>query len=82
MSYARDMIMIGKIGVPVRIILCGTHRFVNEQYLDIAYRTKGSVHTIEDEITDLSDMIEGKMITIGGYQYRFTKGRFFRMPKK
>ncbi len=82
MSYARDMIMIGKIGVPVRIILCGTHRFVNEQYLDIAYRTKGSVHTIEEEITDLSDMIEGKMITVGGYQYRFTKDRFFRMAKK
>lgn len=82
MSYARDMIMIGKIGVPVRIILCGTSRFVNEQYLDIAYRTGGSVHTIEEEISDLSDMIEGKMITVSGYQYRFTKGRFFRMTKK
>lgn len=81
MSYARDMIMIGKITVPVRIILCGTHHFINEQYLDIAYRTGGSVHTIEEEITDLSGMIEGKTITIGGYQYRFTKGRFFRMPK-
>jgi hypothetical protein len=82
MSYARDVIMIGKIKVPVRIILCGTSRFINEQYLDIAYRTGGSVHTIEEEITDLSGMIEGKMITVGGYQYRFTKGRFFRMTKK
>lgn len=82
MSYARDMIMIGKIKVPVRIILCGTHRFINEQYLDIAYRTGGSVHTIEEEINDLSGMIEGKMITVSGYQYRFTKGRFFRMSKK
>jgi hypothetical protein len=82
MSYARDMIMIGKIKVPVRIILCGTSRFVNEQYLDIAYRTGGSVHTIEEEITDLSGMIEGKMITVSGYEYRFTKGHFFRMPKK
>ena len=79
MSYARDMIMIGKIGVPVRIILCGTSRFVNEQYLDIAYRTGGSVHTIEEEINDLSGMIEGKEIKIGNYNYRFTKGRFFRM---
>lgn len=82
MSYARDMILIEKIGVPIRIILCGTSRFVNEQYLNIAYLTGGSVHTIEEEINDLSDMIEGKMITVSGYQYRFTKGRFFRMPKK
>lgn len=82
MSYARDMILIGKVKIPIRIILCGTSRFVNEQYLDMAYRTGGSVHTIEEDIMNLSDMIEGKMITIGGYQYRFTKGRFFRMPKE
>ncbi len=82
MSYARDVVLLKKVGVPIRIILCGTSRFINEQYLDMAYMTRGSVHTIEEEITDLSDMIEGKTVSIGGYEYQFTKGRFFRMPKK
>jgi hypothetical protein len=61
-NYAnmRDFELIPKIKIPVRIILCGTHLFVNLQYLELARKTGGSVHSIEQDLVDLSKLAEGK----------------------
>ncbi|WP_291726930.1 hypothetical protein [Bernardetia sp.] len=80
LSNVRDIMFVYQLDVPVRIILCGTvFGFVNEEYLNIAYLTGGSIHTIEEDIVNLSSIAEGKVLTIGEKKYRFTKGRFFRM---
>ena len=82
-SDVRDIILLKEIDIPVHIILCGvaSGSLVHEQYLDIAYHTKGSVHTIEEDIFNLSKISEGKTITIGGKIYKLCNGRFIRVTK-
>jgi hypothetical protein len=75
-SDVRDIELLENLDVPVRIILCGADHEINGQYLDIARKTKGSVHTIEEDILNLSDIAEGKEIVIDGKSYLLKNGRF------
>ena len=72
----RDYALLTQIDVPVRIILCGVQDYVNEQYLDLAYHTKGSVHSMEEDLELLSRLAEGKSISFMGKEYVLSKGRF------
>ena len=72
----RDMELIRRISVPVRVVLCGTEKGINPNYLDIARYTNGSVHTIEQDLDHLMELGEGETISIGERQYRIHKGRF------
>lgn len=79
----RDYSYISDITKPVRVIICGSEFGgieypINPQYLDLAKKTKGSVCTIEEEISDLSKVNEGSEITLGGSKYVFSSGRFIR----
>jgi hypothetical protein len=75
-SDVRDYELLTHIEVPVRIIVCGVKDYVNEQYLDLAYHTKGSVHTLEEDLEMLSPLAEGKSISFMGKEYVLSKGRF------
>jgi hypothetical protein len=77
----RDYEFIDKIDRPVRIILCGTQFGINKQYLDLARATKGSVHTIEEDISNLMDLREGEEITISGHTFIIKNGRFIEVKK-
>jgi hypothetical protein len=48
-------------------------------YLLIAWKTKGSIHTIEQDITDIAKMSEGQEIKIGNISYRIMGGEFVRL---
>ncbi|MBI1286392.1 MAG: hypothetical protein GC178_02330 [Flavobacteriales bacterium] len=77
----RDYSFMSKIDKPVKVIVCGMDLFgvkkpINTQYLDLARRTKGSVHTMEDDILDLALKREGDEITIDGVPYVIRGGRF------
>lgn len=72
----RDLSLIRKINVPIRVVLCGTDKGINPKYLDIARYTKGSVHTIEDDLERLMELGEGETIQIKDRLYRINKGRF------
>ena len=76
-NYAdmRDFELISKIKTPVRVILCGTHFFVNTQYLELAMKTGGSVHSIEQDLFDLSKLVEGKTFTFNRQMYIFKNGK-------
>lgn len=63
------------------IILCGTERGVNENYLEIACKTGGSLHTIEQDIEHLAELADGATITIGRYQYRVSRGKFIQVSR-
>lgn len=74
-----DMQLLEKLKamkVPVRIIVCGVQKTFNTKYLEIAYATGGSVHTMEDDLTGLSKLAEGKTFKLGGMEFRMSGGRF------
>jgi hypothetical protein len=75
----RDYEFINKIDRPVRIILCGTQFGINKQYLDLARATQGSIHTIEEDITNLMNLKEGEEISISGHSFIIENGRFIEV---
>ena len=79
----RDYVLLSKIKIPVHVIICGLEPGIgiNTEYLDLARHTKGSVHTIEEDISGLSKIAEGKTIEIGGYEYKLVGGRFFKITR-
>lgn len=71
-SCIRDFCLIHEINVPVKIILCGTYAGINPQFLNLAYKTNGSIHTIEDDIYDLYTHKSSDAIwMIDGTEFRF-----------
>lgn len=75
----RDTALIGEVKLPVKVVLCGAQSRVNTQYIDLAYRTKGSIHTIEEDIVDLIKVTEGKDVIINKKRYRLVDGVFIRV---
>ncbi len=76
-AKVRDISLLSQINKPIKIILCGaTHNTINTDYLDIAFATKGSVHTIEQDIVDIAATIDGAKIKIGDTYYILTKDKF------
>ncbi|MBX2843383.1 MAG: hypothetical protein KTR26_16550 [Flammeovirgaceae bacterium] len=74
----RDMVLLPKITTPIRIILCGTNdgKEIHKDYLQLAYHTKGSIHTLQEDITNLGDFVEGESFKILGVEYNFKNGQF------
>ncbi len=84
-SCIKDFCLACKINVPVRIILCGTEKGVNPAYVNLAYKTKGSVHTIENDIYDLPGAAAtGKQVKIDNSIFVFDakKNRYVEAGKK
>ncbi len=77
----RDYSLLAKVNRPIKIILCGTQFGINKQYLDLARKTKGSIHTIEQDITNLMDLKEGQEIKIGKHKFKISKGQFTEVLK-
>lgn len=75
-AKVRDIILVNRIKVPVRVILCGVFEGmeINTDYLNIAYKTKGSIHTIEQDITELINQTSGKKFNINGFDYIIKNG--------
>lgn len=87
-SRIRDMKLLIKVDVPIRIILCGAEEKnsfylrksdVNEQYLTIAHRTGGSIHTLSQDIWDLSRKSDGDVIELQGIRYLLKNHQFIRL---
>ncbi len=78
-SPVKDISLLEKLNVPVRIILCGTDwGGINPDYIEIAYKTKGSLHTIEQDITSLGELVNGNTLTIFNQTFIFSNGKFFK----
>jgi hypothetical protein len=75
-AKVRDIMLLSRIKVPVRVILCGVFEGmeINTDYLNIAYKTKGSIHTIEQDITELINQTAGKKFNINGFDYIIKNG--------
>ncbi len=76
-SSVRDIELLEHLDVPVRIVLCGFRTFVHPDYLEIAYHTNGSIHTIEEDILDLRARVDNdEVIRISNTIYRYRYGKF------
>lgn len=88
-SAVRDLSLLTELKIPVRVVLCGIEGSlaeaswsselpvsINEEYLFIAHQTGGSVHTLEEDIMDLSDLKDGGLLHINGQTYEFNGGNF------
>lgn len=80
-SDVRDIELLSHLKAPVRIVLAGAEEGVNEDYLEIAYRTGGSIHTLSEDISELSNLADGETITIGAYRYLVNKGKFLQLQE-
>lgn len=75
LSDMRDHKLISKIKKPVRIILCGTKYRLNLQYLNLAFATGGSIHTIKEDLNDLIKKSEGDSFEFEGRTYNIENGK-------
>lgn len=78
-SCMRDFRLLVNIDVKVNVIVCGASSGVNPQYVNLAYYTGGSIHTIEQDITHLSSKVKDKEITIGKIPYKLAEEELFAM---
>ena len=75
-AQVRDMSLLKKINKPVKVILCGVSGMINDQYLEIAHKTGGSVHTIEQDIVDFVNLKNGDVLTIGEQKFKVKNNKF------
>jgi len=75
----KDMVLLDKVKKPVHIILCSVDDWVEEDYLTIAYRTKGSIHTISEDFNNIGKTRNGGRIRINGIEYLLMSNRFVRI---
>jgi hypothetical protein len=65
--------------VPIRIVICGVTDKLNTAYLDLAYATNGSIHTMEDDLTEIAKIGEGKTFKLAGMKFKMSGGRFVQL---
>ena len=56
-------------------------RRLRRVYLEIAYSTGGSIHTLEEDIYELSHLADGEVVRIGAYRYRVNRGKFVQLTE-
>ena len=72
----KDISLLEKFHKPVKVVICGVLGRINKDYLKLVRETKGSLHLIEEDIYNLSEMKEGETIKIHGEVYKLIKGEF------
>ncbi|MCE2683392.1 MAG: hypothetical protein ACK49D_05000 [Flavobacteriia bacterium] len=65
--------------IPVHIIICGVEDRMNTLYLDLAYATGGSIHTMEEDLANIATLGEGKVIRFGNLKFKMTGGKFVQV---
>ncbi|GAB3509585.1 hypothetical protein [Emticicia fontis] len=80
-SGVKDMKNLSKLKKKTHIILCGETYEKNlafqSDYVQIAKKTDGSIHTLEDDILNPANIKEMTVIRVGRIYFRFQKGKFY-----
>jgi hypothetical protein len=72
----KDISLLKGFGKPVKVVVCGVMGTIHKDYLQLARDTKGSIHLMEEDVYNLSEIKEGGTIRIGGKMYKLIKGEF------
>jgi len=76
LASIKDLALADQIKRPVRIILCGAEKdFINPDHLELARKTKGSVHSMSEDLENLYKLAEGEVFTFGKKQFKIVKGK-------
>jgi len=81
-SCMRDFQLIANLDVKVDIIVCGAKYGINPQYINLAYLTGGSIHTIEEDINHLTRLVRNKELKISNINYQLTSEDLFRIKDR
>jgi hypothetical protein len=77
-SPVKDISRLGRVDRPVHVVLCGppldTTRPFQADYYELAKRTGGSLHTLEDDLTP-GVIRPGTLIKVGPRYYRYQARR-------
>ena len=65
--------------IPVKIVVCGVVDRINLNYLKIAHKTGGSVHTMEEDLYNISKIGEGQTFKIGKMRFKMSRGTFIQL---
>lgn len=74
-SDIRDFKLLKRIKKPIHVILCGTKRGINQQYLQLAYATKGSIHTATNDV-NMKTLKNEQEIELDNDTFLFRDGEF------
>ncbi|CAF1445624.1 unnamed protein product [Adineta steineri] len=76
----RDLVLLNKVTKPIKVIICNLNgsSFVNAKLLDVAYKTGGSLHTLDSDIETLGSLKIGDTINVGAGIYRLDATGFVR----
>lgn len=80
-SSVKDMKHLSKIKKKTHVILCGeTYKkdlAFQSDYVQIAKKTNGSIHTLEDDINNPDHIKEMTVVRVGKIYFQFQKGKFY-----
>jgi hypothetical protein len=71
-SCIRDFILWEQVKKPVHIILCGTKNGVNHQYLNLAWKTGGSIHTKNLDFGNIDQRLQQDLLIVNDIRYTLT----------
>lgn len=74
-SDIRDMSLLKRLRKPVHVILCGTKRGINPQYLKLVAHTKGSIHTANNDVY-IKQLKEGQEVQLDNDIFIWENGGF------
>jgi hypothetical protein len=75
-ANVKDLSLASQIKKPVHIILCGADNgMINVDYLELARRTKGTIHTMKEDIDNLSKMSDGETFRFGKKKFKINAGK-------
>lgn len=72
-SCMRDFVLTRHVKKPIHIILVGKNEYINPQYLNLAWRTGGSIHTKDMDLTNINELVRTNSLVINGIKYTLTK---------
>lgn len=79
----RDLKLLSKIKQPIHVIICDPENdYVNPEYMKIAFETGGSLHTITEDITNLSQLSQDSPLTRASGRFEMRDGQLVRIGKK
>ena len=78
-SCVRDFRLIVNLGVKVNVIVCGTKHGINPQYVNLAYLTGGSIHSMEEEVNHLSQKVMENDMELKKLTYELNKEELFQI---
>jgi hypothetical protein len=82
-NYAtpRDLELLPQIKKPIHVIVCGARKTINPAHIFIAWKTGGTLHTIDQDITRLAKMKEGDVLDVYDRSYKIVNGKFILLSK-